>query len=156
MPLNILVSMDCLHRAEVLIWPGRSTNLSPIEHVWNQLGHQLRTSANLQDLEGQLQQLWAESIQRPYNSLSHQITGCIQAQEWHTQLTWDQKCARTANTIICLIWHCLTSQSCHMTSHHVRLGHFVGMLNIFCYGLYVNFLILIVNFPYKKILLNVE
>uniref|UniRef100_A0A3B3SJE8 Tc1-like transposase DDE domain-containing protein n=1 Tax=Paramormyrops kingsleyae TaxID=1676925 RepID=A0A3B3SJE8_9TELE len=29
-------SMDCLHHVEVLLWPARSPDLSPIEHVWDQ------------------------------------------------------------------------------------------------------------------------
>uniref|UniRef100_A0A3B3SSD8 Tc1-like transposase DDE domain-containing protein n=1 Tax=Paramormyrops kingsleyae TaxID=1676925 RepID=A0A3B3SSD8_9TELE len=45
------VSMDYLRHVEVLLWPARSPDLSPIDHVWDQLERQLR----LQDLKGQLQ-----------------------------------------------------------------------------------------------------
>uniref|UniRef100_A0A3B3QXV6 Tc1-like transposase DDE domain-containing protein n=1 Tax=Paramormyrops kingsleyae TaxID=1676925 RepID=A0A3B3QXV6_9TELE len=60
LPHMACVSMDWLHHVEILPWPARSPDLSPIEHVWDQLGCQLRASANLQDLEGQLQQLLAD------------------------------------------------------------------------------------------------
>lgn len=59
---------------------------SHIEHMWVQLGHQHRASANLQDLKGQLQQLWADLSQHAY-------TACIQARRgWgcHTLLAGDQ------------------------------------------------------------------
>uniref|UniRef100_A0A3B3SD94 Tc1-like transposase DDE domain-containing protein n=1 Tax=Paramormyrops kingsleyae TaxID=1676925 RepID=A0A3B3SD94_9TELE len=57
------VSLDYLRHVEVLTWSNRSPDLSPIEHVWDQLRHQIRPSANLQVLKGQLQHLWVNLSQ---------------------------------------------------------------------------------------------
>ncbi|GFV01602.1 transposable element Tcb2 transposase [Trichonephila clavipes] len=32
------VSQDCLRTVTTLPWPGRSPDLSPIEHIWDHLG----------------------------------------------------------------------------------------------------------------------
>uniref|UniRef100_A0A3B3TC28 Tc1-like transposase DDE domain-containing protein n=1 Tax=Paramormyrops kingsleyae TaxID=1676925 RepID=A0A3B3TC28_9TELE len=51
-PHTARVATNCLRHVEVLPWPARSPDRSPIEHVWDQLRRQLRPSANLQDLKG--------------------------------------------------------------------------------------------------------
>uniref|UniRef100_A0A3B3RAD9 Tc1-like transposase DDE domain-containing protein n=1 Tax=Paramormyrops kingsleyae TaxID=1676925 RepID=A0A3B3RAD9_9TELE len=56
-PHTACVSMDCLRHDKVLPWPANSPDPTPVEHVWDQLRRQLRPSANLQDLESQIQQL---------------------------------------------------------------------------------------------------
>ncbi|GFW69730.1 transposable element Tcb2 transposase [Trichonephila clavipes] len=32
------VSQDCLHTVTTLLWPARSLDMSPIEHIWDHLG----------------------------------------------------------------------------------------------------------------------
>ena len=47
-----------IHNVHVLQWPARSPNLSPIEHLWDHLGRQVRERHdvnNIRDLERSLQ-----------------------------------------------------------------------------------------------------
>ena len=47
-----------IHNVNVLQWPARSPDLSPIEHLWDHLGRQARERHdvnNIRDLEGALQ-----------------------------------------------------------------------------------------------------
>ncbi|GFY09089.1 transposable element Tcb2 transposase [Trichonephila clavipes] len=37
-PNTARVSQDCIHTVTTLPWPSRSTDLSPIEHIWDHLG----------------------------------------------------------------------------------------------------------------------
>ncbi|GFT06486.1 transposable element Tcb2 transposase [Trichonephila clavipes] len=37
-PYTARVSQDCLHTVTTLLWPARSPDLSPIEHIWDHLG----------------------------------------------------------------------------------------------------------------------
>ncbi|GFX08033.1 uncharacterized protein TNCV_1237131 [Trichonephila clavipes] len=58
-----------LHRARVaqgflchfqtLPWPARSPDLSPVEHVWDQLKRQMPSCHSVHDLEMAVQDLWA-------------------------------------------------------------------------------------------------
>ncbi|GFV24176.1 uncharacterized protein TNCV_4840851 [Trichonephila clavipes] len=42
-----------------LPWPARSPDLSPVEHVWDQLKRQMPLCHSVQDLELAVQDLWA-------------------------------------------------------------------------------------------------
>ena len=82
-PHTAQVSHNCLRAVDTIPWPARSPDLSPIEHVWDQIGRQLQPSTGLQQLERQLLQLWdnlpQENIRRLYDSMPDRITGCIKA-----------------------------------------------------------------------------
>ena len=50
-----------MHKVNVLQWPANSPDLSPIEHVWDHLGHKVRERHdinNIRDLERALQAEW--------------------------------------------------------------------------------------------------
>ena len=53
--------MLCIHNVNVLQWPARSPDLSPIEHLWDHLGRKMRERHdvnNISDLECALQAEW--------------------------------------------------------------------------------------------------
>uniref|UniRef100_A0A3Q3BBN2 Uncharacterized protein n=1 Tax=Kryptolebias marmoratus TaxID=37003 RepID=A0A3Q3BBN2_KRYMA len=88
----------------VLPWSAQSPNLSPVEHVLDKLGRQHLPGADLPDLQGQLQQLWADLLRRRKQqlydcfALNHclypSLRGC------HTLLTQHQECVHAANSTI--------------------------------------------------------
>ncbi|GFW35988.1 transposable element Tcb2 transposase [Trichonephila clavipes] len=57
------VSQDCLRTVITLPWPARSSDLSPIEHIWDNLGRRIRHSTSLNEIEAMLQQIWNEMSQ---------------------------------------------------------------------------------------------
>ncbi|GFW58835.1 transposable element Tcb2 transposase [Trichonephila clavipes] len=48
-------------RPHTLLWPARSPDLSPVEHVWDQLKRQMPSCHSVHDLEMVVQDLWAPS-----------------------------------------------------------------------------------------------
>ncbi|GFS57147.1 transposable element Tcb1 transposase [Trichonephila clavipes] len=58
-------------------------DLSPIEHVWNMMGRRLHLPGNVDDLVGQLEQIWQEipqeTIRGVYHSMPRRVAACIQA-----------------------------------------------------------------------------
>ena len=76
---------------EVLPWPAYSPDLSPIEHLWDQLGRRLANRhlkpGNKQQLVAALQEEWAnipqDSIRRLIRSMRRRCTSCVQAQGGH-------------------------------------------------------------------------
>ena len=76
---------------EVLPWSAYSPDLSPIEHLWDQLGRRLANRhpkpGNKQQLVAALQEEWAnipqDSIRRLIRSMRRRCTSCVQAQGGH-------------------------------------------------------------------------
>ncbi|GFU62068.1 transposable element Tc1 transposase [Trichonephila clavipes] len=54
------LSQQCLQGYDVLPWPSRSPDLSPIEHVCDALGRQLQPSRDTGELTAQMQRLWQD------------------------------------------------------------------------------------------------
>ncbi|GFV01157.1 DDE_3 domain-containing protein [Trichonephila clavipes] len=56
-PHRARVAQNFLRHFNTLPWPARSTDLSPVEHVWNQLKRQMPSCHSAQDLELAVQDL---------------------------------------------------------------------------------------------------
>ncbi|GFW22159.1 uncharacterized protein TNCV_1632891 [Trichonephila clavipes] len=71
-----------------LPWPARSSDLSPIEHIWYHLGWPVGHPTNLYELEARLQKIWNELsqdiIQNLYASIPDHIASCIRARRGST------------------------------------------------------------------------
>ncbi|GFV37579.1 transposable element Tcb2 transposase [Trichonephila clavipes] len=52
------VAQDILRHFQTLPWPGRSPDLSPVEHVWDQLKRQMPSCHSVHDLVLAVQYLW--------------------------------------------------------------------------------------------------
>ncbi|GFT05781.1 DDE_3 domain-containing protein [Trichonephila clavipes] len=59
-PHTARLSQQCLQGYDVLPWPARSPDLSPIEHVCDALGRQLQPSRDTGELTAQMQRLWQD------------------------------------------------------------------------------------------------
>ncbi|GFS52926.1 transposable element Tcb1 transposase [Trichonephila clavipes] len=66
-----------------LPWPARSPDLSPVEHVWDQLKRQMPSCHSVHDLELAVQDLWAhlpqDNIRCLINSMPDRVVACIAA-----------------------------------------------------------------------------
>ncbi|GFX63349.1 DDE_3 domain-containing protein [Trichonephila clavipes] len=51
------VTQDFLRHFQTLLWPARSPDLSPVEHVWDQLERQMPSCHSVHDLELAVQDL---------------------------------------------------------------------------------------------------
>ncbi|GFW67116.1 HTH_Tnp_Tc3_2 domain-containing protein [Trichonephila clavipes] len=58
-PHTARVAQDFLRHFQTLPWPARFPNLSPVEHVWDQLKRQMPSCHSVHDLELAVQDLWA-------------------------------------------------------------------------------------------------
>ncbi|GFW74125.1 transposable element Tcb2 transposase [Trichonephila clavipes] len=58
-PHTTRVAQDFLRHFQTLPWPARSPDLSPVEHVWDQLKRQIPLCHSVHDLELVVQDLWA-------------------------------------------------------------------------------------------------
>lgn len=93
-PHTARVTADFLQRnnVNVLPWPSRSPDLSPIEHIWDELGRRVRRNhqpATLPALENALVQEWrrlpAITVQRYVDSMRRRLIACILANGGHTR-----------------------------------------------------------------------
>ncbi|GFW67652.1 DDE_3 domain-containing protein [Trichonephila clavipes] len=77
------VAQDFLRHIQTFPWPARSSDLSPVEHVWDQLKRQMPSCYSVHDLELNVQDLWAhrpqDNIRFPINSMLERVAPCIAA-----------------------------------------------------------------------------
>ncbi|GFW40705.1 transposable element Tcb1 transposase [Trichonephila clavipes] len=77
------LSQDSFRILTNLPWPARSSDWSPIEHIWDNLGRRVGHPTRLNELEARLQQIWNEMsqdiIQKSYASIPDRIASCIRA-----------------------------------------------------------------------------
>ncbi|GFV55474.1 transposable element Tc1 transposase [Trichonephila clavipes] len=82
-PYTARLAEDFLRHFQTLLWPARSPDLSPVEHVWDQLKRQMPSCPSLHDLELAVQDLWAhlpqDNIRCLINSMSDRVAACIAA-----------------------------------------------------------------------------
>ncbi|GFV72667.1 DDE_3 domain-containing protein [Trichonephila clavipes] len=82
-PLIARFAQDFLRHFQTLPWPARSSDLSPVEHVWDQLKRQVLSCHSVHDLELAVQDLWAhlpqENIRYLINSMPDRVAACIAA-----------------------------------------------------------------------------
>ncbi|GFT76490.1 DDE_3 domain-containing protein [Trichonephila clavipes] len=77
------VAQDFQRHFQTIPWPSRCPNLSPVEHVWNQLKRQMPSCHSVHDLELAVQDLWAhlpqDNIRCLINSMPDRVVACIAA-----------------------------------------------------------------------------
>ncbi|GFW17907.1 transposable element Tc1 transposase [Trichonephila clavipes] len=82
-PHTARVVQDFLRHFQTLPWPARSPDLSPVEHVWDQLKRQMPSCHSVHDLELAVQDLWAhlpqDNIRCLINSMPDRVAACIAA-----------------------------------------------------------------------------
>ncbi|GFT52249.1 transposable element Tcb2 transposase [Trichonephila clavipes] len=82
-PHTARVALDCLRQFQTLPWSARSHDLSPVEHVWDQLKWQIASCHSVHDLELAAQDLWAhlpqDNIRCLINSMPVRGAACIAA-----------------------------------------------------------------------------
>ncbi|GBL86270.1 Transposable element Tcb2 transposase [Araneus ventricosus] len=77
------ITQDFLRHIQTLPWPARSPDLSPIEHVWDQLKLQMPLLHSVHDLVVAVQDLWVhlpqDHIRRLINTMPNRVEACIAA-----------------------------------------------------------------------------
>ncbi|GFT00302.1 transposable element Tcb2 transposase [Trichonephila clavipes] len=75
--------MTSLRHFQTLSWPARCPDLSPVEHVWDQLKRQMPSCHSVHDLELSVQELQAHLLQDTIrcliNSMPDRVAACIAA-----------------------------------------------------------------------------
>ncbi|GFU05139.1 transposable element Tc1 transposase [Trichonephila clavipes] len=82
-PHTARVAQDFLRHFQTLTWPARSPDLSPVQHVWDQLKRQMPSCHSVHDLELAVQDFWAhlpqDNIRCLINSMPDCVAACIAA-----------------------------------------------------------------------------
>ncbi|GFU16014.1 transposable element Tcb1 transposase [Trichonephila clavipes] len=77
------MSQDCHRTVTIFPWPAQSPDLSPVEHIWDNLGRRVGHLTSLNELEARLHYIWNEMsqsiIQNLYASIPNRIASCIRA-----------------------------------------------------------------------------
>ncbi|GFW12857.1 transposable element Tcb2 transposase [Trichonephila clavipes] len=80
-PHTARVDQDFLRHFETLPWPARSPDLSPVEHVGDQLKRQMPSCHSVYDIKLAVQNLWArlpqDNIRCLINSIPNRVAACI-------------------------------------------------------------------------------
>lgn len=93
-PHSARLTQDVLHRnnINVLPWPAKSLDLSPIEHLWDHLGRKVRERDNVnnvQDLERALHEEWTRiplyTIRKLISSMRRRCVAVLAAHGGHTR-----------------------------------------------------------------------
>ncbi|GBO13574.1 hypothetical protein AVEN_195406-1 [Araneus ventricosus] len=83
LPHTARVAQDFLHNVQTLPWPDRSPDLSPIEHVWDQLKRQMPLCHSVRDLEVDVQDLGVhlpqDNIRRLIKTMPDRVAACFAA-----------------------------------------------------------------------------
>ena len=79
------------HNVTVMNWPSRSPDLSPIEHIWDELKRNVRKNHNpqsLRELRQAVQRGWynlpEQTVQRYVNSMRNRCLAVVRANGGHT------------------------------------------------------------------------
>ncbi|GFY13301.1 transposable element Tcb2 transposase [Trichonephila clavipes] len=82
-PHTARVAQDFLCHFQTLPWPARSSDFSPVEHVWDQLKRQMPSCHSVHDLELAVQDLGTHLpqgiIRCLINSMPDRVAACIAA-----------------------------------------------------------------------------
>ncbi|GFX77288.1 transposable element Tcb2 transposase [Trichonephila clavipes] len=82
-PHTARVAQDFLRHFQTLPWPAHSPDLSPVEHMWDQLKRQMPSFHSVHDLELAIQDLWAhlpqDNIKCLINSMPDRVAACFAA-----------------------------------------------------------------------------
>ncbi|GFY24815.1 DDE_3 domain-containing protein [Trichonephila clavipes] len=82
-PHTARVAQNFLLHFQTLSWLASSLDLSPVEHVWDQLKRQMPLRHSLHDLELAVQDLWIhlpqDNIRYVINSMLDRVAACIAA-----------------------------------------------------------------------------
>ncbi|GFY13562.1 transposable element Tc1 transposase [Trichonephila clavipes] len=77
------VTQDFLRHFQTLPWAARSPDLSPVEHMWDQLKRQMPSCHSVHDLELAVQEFWAhlpqDNIRCLINSMPDRVAACFAA-----------------------------------------------------------------------------
>lgn len=92
-PHKARIVISVLDAIEVLPWPARSPDLSPIEHLWDEVGRRLRdnyevSAVNVRQLSDRIRHEWnsipQETIQHVIRSMPERLGECIKKYGGHT------------------------------------------------------------------------
>ncbi|GFX54933.1 transposable element Tcb2 transposase [Trichonephila clavipes] len=82
-PYTARVAQDILRHFQTLPWPDSSPDLSPVEHVWDQLKRQMSWCHSVQVFELAVQDLLAhlpqDNIRCLINSMPDRVSACVAA-----------------------------------------------------------------------------
>ncbi|GFW04971.1 transposable element Tcb2 transposase [Trichonephila clavipes] len=88
-PHTARVAQDFLRHFQTLARPASPPDLSPVEHVWDQLKRQMPSCHSAHDSELAIQDLWAhlpqDNIRCLINSMPDRVAACIAAEGGQTR-----------------------------------------------------------------------
>ncbi|GFT36589.1 DDE_3 domain-containing protein [Trichonephila clavipes] len=108
-PHTAKVAQDFLRHFQTLPWLACSPDLSPVEHVWDQLKRQMPSCHSVHDLELAVQDSWAhlpqDNIRCLINSMPDRVAACIAAGGGQTALLkFPSICVVAHPIFVCLVF----------------------------------------------------